>query len=117
MKYQALPIATGVAAVLGLAGLAGSLLIGCSNGGNHVQVVSAVYGEYTNFVDVTFRVKDLLQINTGFAVQPSYLQVDPFPYYHKALVIVYLANGRRHIFTAYENDTVSPQILLQAARN
>jgi hypothetical protein len=106
MTYRTLPI---------VAALAALLFTGCSKSGSHVQVVSAVYGESTNFADVTFRVRDLLQMDTGFEVQPSFLQADPFPYYHKALVIVYVANGRRHIFTAYENDTVSPKILLQAA--
>ena len=106
MKYRTLPI---------VAALAALLFAGCSKSGSHVQVVSAVYGEYTNFADVTFRVRDLLQIDTGFEAKPSFLQADPFPYYHKVLVIVYVTNGRRHTFTASENDTVSPEILLQAA--
>ncbi len=106
MKYRTLPI---------VAGLAALLFTGCSKSGSQVQVVSAVYGEYTNFTDVTFRVRDLFKLDTGFEVQPGFLQADPFPYYHKALVIVYVVNGRRHIFTAYENDTVSSKILLQAA--
>jgi hypothetical protein len=106
MKYRTLPIA---------AALADLLFAGCSKSGSHVQVVSAVYGEYTNFTDVTFRVRDLLQIDTGFEAKPSFLQADPFPYYHKALVIVYVSSGQRHIFTAYENDMVSTKILLQAA--
>ena len=81
-----------------------------------MQVVSAAFGEYTNFTVVTPRVQGLLRLQTGFPVQTSILQADPFPRYHKVLVIVYLDNGRRHIFTASENDTVSAEILLQAAR-
>jgi hypothetical protein len=57
----------------------------------------------------------LLQLHTGFLVQPDYLQADPFPYYHKALVIVYDVKGRRHLFTAFENDPVSATIILQSA--
>jgi len=106
MKYRTLPI---------VAALAALLFTGCSKSGGQVQVVSAVYGEYTNFADVTIRVRDLLHMDTGFEVQPSFLQADPFPYYHKALVIVYDVKGRHHIFTAYENDTVSTTTLLQAA--
>jgi hypothetical protein len=107
MKHRTLLIAAALAALL---------FTGCSKSGSQVQVVSAVFGEYTNFTDVTPRVKGLLQLQTGFQVQTTILQADPFPRYHKVLVIVYLDNGRRHIFTASENDTVSAEILLQAAR-
>ena len=98
-----------------VAALAALLFTGCSKSGSQVQVVSAIFGEYTNFADVTFRVQDLIKLHTGFKVQTSSLQADPFPYYHKVVVIVYVTNGRRHTFTASENDTVSPEILLQAA--
>ena len=91
------------------------LCAGCSKSGGDVQVVSAVYGEYTNFADVTFRVKDLLKLPTGFQVHPSFLQTDPFVGYNKVLVIVYDAKGRQHIFTTYEGDTVTSGDLLQAA--
>ena len=92
------------------------LCVGCSKNTGGVQVVSAAFGEYTNFTDVTPRVQGLLRLQTGFEVQTGILQADPFPYYHKVLVIVYLDNGRRHIFTASENENVSAEILLQAAR-
>jgi hypothetical protein len=99
-----------------VAALAALLFTGCSKSGSQVQVVSAVYGEYTNFADVSYRVRDLIHLDTGFQVQPSFLQADPFVGYHKVLVIVYDVKGQRHIFTAYENDTVSTKTLLEAAR-
>jgi hypothetical protein len=105
-----------------VAALAALLFTGCSksgsqgNQGSQVQIVSAVYGEYTNFADVSYRVRDLIRLDTGFQVQPSFLQADPFVGYHKVLVIVYDVKGQRHIFTAYENDTVSTKTLLEAAR-
>ena len=98
------------------AALAGFVFTGCSKSGSQVQVVSAVFGEYTNFADVTPRVQDLIRLHTGFKVQTTSLQADPFPYYHKVLVITYVADGGHHIFTASENDTVSAEILLQAAK-
>ena len=99
-----------------VAALAALLFTGCSKSGSQVQVVSAVYGEYTNFADVSYRIRDLIHLDTGFQVQPSFLQADPFVGYHKVLVIVYDVKGQRHIFTAYENDTVSTKTLLEAAR-
>jgi hypothetical protein len=102
-----------------VAALAALLFTGCSKSGSQgsqVQVVSAVYGEYTNFADVSYRVRDLIRLDTGFQVQPSFLQADPFVGYHKVLVIVYDVKGQRHIFTAYENDTVSTTTLLEGAK-
>ena len=99
-----------------VAALAALLFTGCSKSGSQVQVVSAFYGEYTNFADVSYRIRDLIHLDTGFQVQPSFLQADPFVGYHKVLVIVYDVKGQRHIFTAYENDTVSTKTLLEAAR-
>jgi hypothetical protein len=107
MTYRTLSIVSALAALL---------FTGCSKSGSQVQVVSAVYGEYTNFADVSYRVRDLIHLDTGFQVQPSFLQADPFVGYHKVLVIVYDVKGQRHIFTAYENDTVSTKTLLEAAR-
>jgi hypothetical protein len=107
MKHRTLLVA---------AALASLLFTGCSKSGSQVQVVSAAFGEYTNFADVTVRVQDLLQLPTGFDVQTRSLQADPFPYYHKVLVIVYVTNGRRHILTASENDTVSTKTLLEGAK-
>jgi hypothetical protein len=101
---------------LSIVALAASLFTGCSKSGSQVQIVSAAYGEYTNFADVSFRVRDLIHLDAGFQVQPSFLQADPFPYYHKVLVIVYVTNGRRHILTASENDTVSTKTLLEGAK-
>jgi hypothetical protein len=86
-----------------------------ADGKGPVQVVSAVYGEYTNFVDVTQRVRDLLHQNTSFEVHPGFLEADPFVGYNKVLVIVYDVKGQRRIFTAFEGDTVSILTLLQAA--
>ena len=99
-----------------VAALAVSLFTGCSKSGSQVQVISAAYGEYTNFADVSYRVRDLIRLDTGFQVQPSFLQADPFVGYHKVLVIVYDVKGQRHIFTAYENDTVSTTTLLEGAK-
>ena len=99
-----------------VAALAALPFTGCSKSGSQVQVVSAVYGEYTNFADVSHRVRDLIHLDTGFQVQPSFLQADPFVGYHKVLVIVYDVKGQRHIFTAYENGNVSTKTLLEAAR-
>lgn len=98
-----------------VAALVAILFAGCSRSGSQVQVVSAVYGEYTNFADVTFRVKDLVKLRGGFQVHPNYLQVDPWAGYNKVLVIVYDARGREHVYTAYEGDTVTPADLLEAA--
>ena len=86
-----------------------------ADGKSPVQVVSAVYGEYTNFADVTHRVRDLLHQNTSFEVHPGFLEADPFVGYNKVLVIVYDVKGQRRIFTAFEGDTVSILTLLQAA--
>ena len=111
MKYRTLPI---------VAALAAFLFTGCSKSetksDSPVQVISAVYGEYTNFADVSYRVRDLVRLDTGFQVQPGFLQADPFVGYHKALVIIYDVKGQRHIFTAYENDTVTAGELLEAAK-
>ena len=107
MKYRTLSI---------VAALAALLFTGCSKSGSQVQVVSAVYGEYTNFADVSFRVRDLIHLDSGFQVQPSFLQADPFVGYHKVLVIVYDVKGQRHIFTAYEDATVSAKTLLEGAK-
>jgi hypothetical protein len=107
MKYRALPI---VAALVAL------LFTGCSKSGSQVQVISAVYGESTNFADVSIRVSDLVRQTSGFNAQPSWLQADPWPGWNKTLVIVYEVKGRRHIFTATEGGGVSEAILLEAAR-
>ena len=106
MKTRALPI---------VAALAALLYTGCSKSGSRVQVISAVYGESTNFADVSYRVRDLLKSGSGFDVHPNSLQTDPFVGYNKVLVIVYDVKGQRHIFTTYEGDTVSTTTLLQAA--
>ncbi len=115
MKYRTLPIVTALAALL-FTSCSKSETKGKTESGSQMEVISAVYGEYTNFADVSFRVKDLLHLDTGFQVQPGFLQADPFPYYHKALVIVYDVKGQRHIFTAYENETVTAGELLEAAK-
>ena len=99
-----------------VAALAVSLFTGCSKSGSQVQVISAAYGEYTNFADVTIRVRDLIHLDAGFQVQPGFLQADPFVGYHKVLVIVYDVKGQRHIFTAYEDATVSATILKEASK-
>jgi hypothetical protein len=107
MKYRTLPI---------VAALVASLFIGCSKSGSQVQVISAVFGESTNFADVSIRVSDLLHLASGFKAQPTLLQADPLPYYHKTLVIIYEVKGRRHIFTTAEDGDVSATILLEAAK-
>jgi hypothetical protein len=107
MKYHTLPF---------IAALAVSLFTGCSKSSRDVQIDSAVYGESTNFADVSFRVRDLLRSGSGFDVHPSSLQTDPMVGYNKVLVVVYEVKGQRHIFTASEGDTVSSTILSGAAR-
>jgi hypothetical protein len=107
MKYRTLPFVTALAV---------SLFTGCSKSSRDVQIDSAVYGESTNFADVSFRVRDLLRSGSGFDVHPSFLQTDPMVGYNKVLVIVYEVKGQRHIFTAAEGDTVSSPILSGAAR-
>ncbi len=107
MKYRILPI---------IAGLAVTLSTGCSKSASDVQIISAVYGTYTNYADVSYRVRDLVHLGSGFEVDPKFLQADPMPYYNKALVIVYEIKGQRHIFTAAEGDTVSTTILMAVSR-
>jgi len=89
------------------------LVTGCSR--NDVKVISAVYGSGTNFADVSNRVADLVRQGPGFNADPGRLKVDPSPGWNKALVIIYLVNGHRHVFTAGEGDRVSAHILLEAA--
>jgi len=115
MKYRTLPIVAALAALL-FTGCSKSETRSDTKNDSQLQVISAVYGEYTNFADVSYRVKDLVHLDTGFQVQPGFLQADPFVGYHKALVIVYDVKGQRHIFTAYENDTVTAGELLEAAK-
>jgi hypothetical protein len=107
MKYHILSI---------VAALAVSLFTGCSKSSRDVQIDSAVYGESTNFADVSFQVRDLLRLGSGFEVHPSFLQTDPMVGYNKVLVVVYEVRGQRHIFTAVEGDTVNAKILSGAAR-
>ena len=92
------------------------LFIGCSKSVSDVQTISAVFGTYTNYADVSYRVRDLLHLSSGFQVDTKMLQADPMPYYNKALVIVYEIKGQRHIFTAAEGETVSTTILMEASR-
>ncbi len=107
MKHHAVPVL--VASVI-------SLCAGCSQNGSDVRVVSAVYGEYTNFADVTYRVRDMVRSDTEFDVHPNFLKADPFVGYNKVLVIVYDVHGQEHVFTAYEGDTVTVGRLMEAAR-
>ena len=93
--------------------LIASLLAGCSK--NNVKVISAVYGTGGSFADVSNRVGDLVHQGPGFNADPGWLKVDPSPGWNKSLVIIYEANGRRHVFTASEGDRVSAHILLLAA--
>lgn len=81
-----------------------------------MRIISAVYGENTNFADVSIRVSDLVHQTAGFNAQPSWLKADPWPGWNKTLVIVYEVRGRRHIFTTSEGGEVSRTILLEKAR-
>jgi hypothetical protein len=75
---------------------------------------SAVYGSGSNFVDVTYRVNDLLrQPGQVFHASPAWLNTDPTPGWNRALVIVYEAKGRRRTFTTGESGQVSAEILLK----
>jgi len=107
MKCCTLPILVALGVVLAP---------GCSRSGNHVQVISAVYGASTNFADVSIRVSDLVRETSGFNANPNWLQADPWRGWNKTLVIIYEVNGRRHIFTTPEGGSVSEAILLEAAR-
>jgi hypothetical protein len=107
MKCRTIPIVGTLAALL---------FAGCAKSGSQVRVISAVYGESTNFADVSIRVSDLVRQTSGFNAQPSWLQADPWPGWNKTLVIVYEVKGRRHIFTTSEGGNVSEAILLEAAR-
>lgn len=81
--------------------------------GANLLVISAVYGSGANFVDVTYRVNDLLrQPGVEFFARPEWLHADPTPGWNKALVIVYEHKGQRRLFTTGEGGRVSADTLL-----
>lgn len=80
-------------------------------------VISATYGSGTQFVDVTYRVNDLMhQPQVEFFARPEWLKADPTPGWNKALVIVYEFQGRRQIFATGEGGRVSLETLVESAR-
>jgi hypothetical protein len=80
-------------------------------------IISATYGSGTNYVDVTYRVNDLLrQPDVEFFARPQWLAADPTPGWNKALVIVYEFKGQRHVFTTGEGGKVSVSVLLGEAK-
>jgi hypothetical protein len=106
MKYRALIITA----------FAPLLFIGCTKSQSDPQIISAVYGESTNFTDVSIRVRDLVHQTGGFNAQPTWLQADPMPGWNKVVVIIYEVKGRRHTFAAPEGASISANILLEASR-
>ncbi|MGC3959524.1 MAG: hypothetical protein QM813_16735 [Verrucomicrobiota bacterium] len=83
----------------------------------NLLVISAVYGSGTHFVDVTYRVNDLLrQPGVEFFARPEWLHADPTPGWNKALVIIFDHKGQRRIFTAGEGGRVSVDTLLDAKK-
>ncbi len=84
---------------------------------SNLLVISAVYGSGTHFVDVTYRVNDLLrQPGVEFFARPEWLHADPTPGWNKALVIVFDHKGQRRIFTAGEGGRVSADVLLETKK-
>ena len=83
---------------------------------NDILIISATYGSGTDFADVTSRVADSLrQPDAELFAQPDSLGADPTPGWNKALVIVYVFKGQRHIFTTGEGGKVSRAVLLDDA--
>ena len=79
-----------------------------------LTVLSAVYGSGDQFADVTDRVKMTLEeAGTQFYANPLWLAADPTPGWNKALVIVYLHDHKRKIFTTGENGSVNAELLAQ----
>jgi hypothetical protein len=80
-------------------------------------VIAAVYGSGTSYVDVTYRVNDLIhQPDVVFFARPEWLQKDPTPGWNKALVIVYEHRGQRCTFATGEGGRVSADVLIEHAR-
>ncbi len=83
----------------------------------NLLVISAVYGSGDKFVDVTYRVNNLLRDSeTVFWARPRWLGADPTPGWNKALVIVYEHEGRRRTFSVGEGGEVSVARLSDAAK-
>jgi hypothetical protein len=79
-------------------------------------IISATYGSGTSFVDVTYRVNDLLrQPDVEFFARPEWLKADPTPGWNKALVISYEFDGKRHLFVTGEGGAVSSEKLVSCA--
>ena len=72
------------------------------------HVISATYGSGGNFAEVTARVAQLLQAtNAEFWANPNCLGTDPSPGWNKQLTIIYVFQGKRHLFTTGEGGHVS----------
>lgn len=82
---------------------------------NGLQIVSAIYGSGTAFSDVTDEATSLLNNQTKFYARPEWLRVDPTPGWNKALVIVFVFEGHRYIFTCGEAGEVRIPLLKRVA--
>ena len=126
------PAATGVPwPVFGLVGIVAVLLAGWQlTHANRVpapgaarpvpatgwRVISATYGSGAHVAEVTDRVVELLAAtNAGFEAHPYSLGADPCPGWNKQLIIIYEAQGHRHLFTTGEGGRVSAAALREEA--
>jgi hypothetical protein len=82
-----------------------------------VLIISATYGSGTHFVDVTYRVNNLLrQPNVVFYAHPNWLGADPTPGWNKAFVVVYEYKGQRHTYATGEGGEISIADLVKSAK-
>ena len=83
---------------------------------SHPLIISALYGSGTRYVDVTYRVNNLLrQDDAEFFARPEWLLADPTPGWNKSLLVTYELDGRRALFIAGEGGKVSAQRLVENA--
>lgn len=83
---------------------------------SHPLIISALYGSGTRYVDVTYRVNNLLrQDDTEFFARPEWLLADPTPGWNKSLLITYELDGRRALFITGEGGKVSVSRLVENA--
>ncbi len=85
--------------------------------GPKIVVTRALFGSGLNTVDVTKRVKELLESEPeGFSARADWLRNDPAPAKPKALAIIYDYRGKHCLFVTAWKEKVTKEILIENAK-
>ena len=81
-----------------------------------LMIISAKYGMGKDFTDVTAKVIDLLNANTGaFTADEKTLRANPLPGKDKNLIVSYFLAGTNYVFIVSRTNQVSSALLMENA--